>query len=143
MMMCTRWEPCSDAFGEDGLGEHVVFQRFAENLLLAVAEPGVLGEMHYAFDHIVVDGVGVAFGHFPVFAMRCSNVGRLAVDDGFGEQLFGERDFGLIGGELPLIHGNFYIAAKYPVAVVEVQARGLRLVGGHRHVALRDPHLAK
>jgi hypothetical protein len=30
---------------------------------------------------------------------------------------------------------------KDPVAVLEVQARGLRLVGGDRHGALRDAHL--
>ena len=65
----------------------------------------------------------------PVLAMTLLERGRFAVGDGLGEHFVDKGDLRLIGGELPLIDGDFYVAAKYPETVVEVQSRGLAGAG--------------
>ena len=133
--------------GDDALGEHVVFERFASHLVLSIAEPGVLGQAHHALGGVVVDVIGMAVGDLAGLLDALLELGRLAVGHRLGQEFLGEVDLRLVRRELAALHGNFYIAAEDPQAVVHVAAerfaRRLALIRGDRIGTLRDPHLAK
>ena len=61
----------------------------------------------------------------PVLATRCSNAAGLPLTTALVSSFLAKVISRLVGGQLPLVHGDFYIAAKYPEAVVEVQVRCL------------------
>ncbi len=147
MMMCTRWESLFRGVRDDALREHVVFQRLAANLVLPVAQPGILQQAHGVLGGIVIDRIGASLGDLAGLLDALLELGRLAVRHRLGEELPIEVDFRIIGAQLPLIHGDFYVPTEHPETVVKVEAAGLAgglaLVGGNGHVTLRNAHLAK
>ncbi len=83
----------------------------------------------------------------PVLAIFCWKVAGLPLATALRQHLVDEGDLRLVGIAAGLVHGDLHVAAENPDAVVEIQspsaAVGLALIGGDRHVALRDAHFAK
>ncbi len=143
MMMCTRWEPCSEPSATIFCARTLYFSDSPRISFWPSLNQAFLEKCTTPFVDVVIDGVRAALRKFSGLCDPLLEGGRFAVDDGLGQSFLGKRDLRLIGGELSLLHGNLYIAAENPATVLEIQPRGLRLIGGDRHVALRDAHLAK
>ena len=69
--------------------------------------------------------------------------GGRALDDRARDAVGGEAHARFVGGERAALDLDADIAAKDPLAVLEVEPRRVRLMRAHLHVALRDGHFAK
>ena len=122
MMMCTRWEPCSAASATMLCASTLYLSDSPRISFWPSLSQAFFNRRTMSLARVVIDRIGAPLAILPVFAMRCSNAAGLPLATALASSFLLKLISASSARQLPLVHGNFYIAPKYPETVVEVEA---------------------
>ena len=125
----------------NALPRDVVYERRAADLVLAVAQPRVAGELHCAVAHVVLDDVGASPRELVVFLEALLERGGLAAHRGARDLVVAEAHHGVARSQLAVRYRDAHVALEDPLRVGELETGGARLGRFDRELALGDPDL--